>query len=323
MTIKTLSVFNDNEKNIATDILSAKVSTMLGRKMEEGDWDFVYCNTKKIPDSEWSNLHIDINYDGLGVEQKMLRVTKSGSILNECGTTKMHPAGTRSIRIPEEQDPMKAMVDILNQYNALIDSRTEAVLANTNKSTADMRIGWLLWKDTLEEFLYFEEEMEKPNPDLYYAEWNVTPARGARKSSRSLWIYEKDTGKKKYSVTTTAGAKIQPYFDVPAPNDQHLYHFKVQGVIVDGGLVKVWLTRSTAKYLELLLGSLDVERLSNAIDDFSFESSTAENNITTAGEIAIPIFIKEESYSKLKTLFTPISDEYMLQQFAINLRENS
>ncbi len=126
----------------------------------------------------------------------MLRVTKSGSILNECGTTKMHPAGTRSIRIPEEQDPMKAMVDILNQYNALIDSRTEAVLANTNKSTADMRIGWLLWKDTLEEFLYFEEEMEKPNPDLYYAEWNVTPARGARKSSRSLWIYEKDTGKR-------------------------------------------------------------------------------------------------------------------------------
>jgi hypothetical protein len=323
MTIKTLSVFTDNEKNIATDILSAKVSTMLGRKMEEGDWDFVYCNTKKIPDSEWSNLHIDINYDGLGVEHKMLRVTKSGSILNECGTTKIHPAGTRSIRIPEEQDPMKAMVDILNQYNALIDSRTEAVLANTNKSTADMRIGWLLWKDTLEEFLYFEEEMEKPNPDLYYAEWNVTPARGARKSSRSLWIYEKDTGKKKYSVTTTAGAKIQPYFDVPAPNDQHLYHFKVQGVIVDGGLVKVWLTRSTAKYLELLLGSLDVERLSNAIDDFSFENSTEENIITTAENIAIPIFIKEESYSKLKTLFDPISDEYMLQQFAINLGENS
>ncbi len=323
MTIKTLSVFTDNEKNIATDILSAKVSTMLGRKMEEGDWDFIYCNTKKIPDSEWSNLHIDINYDGLGVEHKMLRVTKSGSILNECGTTKMHPAGTRSIRIPEEQDPMKAMVDILNQYNALIDSRTEAVLANTNKSTADMRIGWLLWKDTLEEFLYFEEEMEKPNPDLYYAEWNVTPARGARKSSRSLWIYEKDTGKKKYSVTTTAGAKIQPYFDVPAPNDQHLYHFKVQGVIVDGGLVKVWLTRSTAKYLELLLGSLDVERLSNAIDDFSFENSTEENIITTAENIAIPIFIKKESYSKLKTLFDPISDEYMLQQFAINLGENS
>jgi len=100
-------------------------------------------------------------------------------------------------------------------------------------------IGWLLWKDTLEEFLYFEEKMEKPDPDLYYAEWNVTPARGARKPSKSLWVYEKDTGKKKYSVTTTAGAKIQPYFDVPAPNDQHLYHFKVQGVIVDGGLVKV------------------------------------------------------------------------------------
>ena len=74
--------------------------------------------------------------------------------------------------------------------------------------------------------------------------------------------------------------------------------------------------------MELLLGSLDVDRLSSAIDNFSFVSSTAENNITTAEEIAIPIFIKEGSYSKLKTLFTPISDEYMLQQFAINLGEN-
>ena len=153
MTIKTLSVFNESEINIATDLLSAKVSTMLGRKMEEGDWDFVYCNTKKIPETDWSNLNIDVNHDGLGVEHKMLRVTKSGSILNECGTTKMHPAGTRSIRIPDEEDPNKAMINILNQYNALIDSRTETVLSKTDKNIADMRIGWLLWKDTLEEFL--------------------------------------------------------------------------------------------------------------------------------------------------------------------------
>ena len=51
-----------------------------------------------------------------------------------------------------------------------------------------MRIGWLLWKDTLEEFLYFEESMLKPTISDYYAEWNITPARGARKESKSLWI---------------------------------------------------------------------------------------------------------------------------------------
>lgn len=323
MVVKTLEAFTDKEKNIATDILSAKVSTMLGRKMEEGDWDFVYCNAKNIPESDWSNLHIDINHEGLGVEHKMLRVTKSGSILNECGTTKMHPAGTRSIRIPDENDPEKAMISILSQYNELIDIRTDAVKANSKEKSADMRIGWLLWKDTLDEFLYFEEEMKKPNANGFYAEWNITPARGSRKSSRSLWIYEKKSGKKKYSVTTTAGAKIQPYFDVPAPNDKNLYYFKVQGVLADGGLVKVWLTRSTAKYLELLLGSLDSEVLSEAIDSFDLSASAELSDSTVAERIAVPVLIKERSYEKLKTLYPPLSDEYMLQQFAIHLGENS
>lgn len=317
--MKTLSVFTESEVKIATDLLSAKVSTMLGRKMEEADWDFVYCNTKKIPQTEWSNLHIDINHNGLGVEHKMLRVTRSGSILNECGTTKMHPAGTRSIRIPEENDPNKAMLDILNQYNEYIDSRVKNVLSNSENNTADIRTGWLLWKDNLEEFLYFEEEMLKPDPYLYYAEWSITPARGSRKPSKSLWIYNKETGRKKFSVTTTAGAKIQPYFDVPAPNDKNLYHFKVQGVLVDGGLVKVWLTRSTAKNLELLLGSLDTEKLSNAIDQFNGKETVAQDDFTAAESIAVPILIKECSYSKLKTIFKPISDEYMLQQFVIQL----
>jgi hypothetical protein len=323
MTVRTLKVFSDNEMEIAKDILSAKIATMLGRKMEEGDWDFVYCHTKKIPETDWSNLHIDINYDGLGVEHKMLRVKKAGSLLNECGTTKMHPAGTRSIRIPNEQDPNLAMTNILEQYNELIDSRANLVLAATDKKSADMRIGWLLWKEALDEFLYFEEEMSKPNPTLFYAEWNVTPARGSRKSSRSLWIYEKDTGKKKYSVTTTAGAKIQPYFDIPAPNDKNLYHFKVQGVYVDEGLVKVWLTKSTAKYLELLLGSLDTEVVSKAIDNFDSIRTQERFGVSVAETIAVPILIKESSYEKLKKLYSSKSDEYLLQQFAIHLGESS
>ena len=279
----------------------------------------MYCNAKNIPSADWSNLHIDINHNGLGVEHKMLKITKSGSILNECGTTKMHPAGTRSIRIPDETDPDKAMENILEQYNELIDRRTNAVLENSASRTADMRIGWLLWKDKLDEFLYFEETMSKPQPSEFYAKWNSTPARGARKASKSLWIYERSTGKKRYSVTTTAGAKIQPYFDIPAPDDQNLYYFKVQGVIVDGGLVKVWITRSTAKYLELLIGSLESNELSNAIDTLTIDNKPLRNTVEAAEDIAIPVLIRESSYEKLQAMFQPISDEYMFQQFAICL----
>ncbi len=322
MTIKTIKAFTDKEKSIANDLLSAKVATMLGRKMEEADWDFVYCNTKNIPKTPWSNLHIDINYDGLGVEHKMLRIKKSGNILSECGTTKMHPSGTRSIRIPDETDANKAMENILNQYNKLIEDRTKFVKDKSKDDKADMRIGWLLWKENLDEFLYFEEKMLKPNPKKYYAEWNITPKKGSRKESKSLWIFEKSSNKKKYSITTTAGAKIQPYFDVPAPKDKNLYYFKVQGVTTNEGLVKVWITKSTAKYLELLLGSLSSEALSEAIEKLSLNVDSNKNEEANKAEnLATPVFITSSAYQKLKESFTYISDEYMVQQFAINLGE--
>ncbi|MEF1211255.1 hypothetical protein REH77_03855 [Vibrio alginolyticus] len=319
---KLLPAFTSDEYQLANDLLSAKVATMLGRKMEEGDWDFVYCNSKRIPITEWSNVNIDINHNGIGVEHKMLRVTKAGPITQECGTTKMHPAGTRSIRIPAEEDPQKAMVSILSQYNDLIDNRTLAVKKNSSSNTADMRIGWLLWKDTLDEFLYFEEEMNKVDVNNYYAQWNVTPAKSARKGSRSLWIYERATDKKKFSVTTTAGAKIQPYFDVPAPSNPNLFHFVVQGVKIDGGLVKVWLTKSTAKYLELLLGSLDEQSISNSIDSFEIKDGNNDIERLSAEDLAVPIYVQVNAYAKLKQLFPDnISDEYLFQQLAISLGE--
>lgn len=319
MTSKTLQAFTKTEFDAARKLLAAKVSTMLGRKMEEADWDFVYCHAKMIPGTDWSNLHIDVNHRGLGVEQKMLRITRSGSILQECGTTKMHPAGTRSIRIPSESDADLAAANILAQYSELIETRTNAVRESNDGKAADMRIGWLLWKDGLDEFLYFEVEMLKPRAADYYAEWNVTPARGARKESRSLWIYEKKTGKKKYSVTTDAGVKIQPYFDVPPPSDKNLYHFKVQGVLVDGGLVEIWLTKSTAKYLELLYGALDAKTLSKAILSFNPEARAETAKKFFVGEdIAVPIRISVPAYKKLWQIFSASSDEDLLQQFALN-----
>lgn len=110
-----------------------------------------------------------------------------------------------------------------------------------------------------------------------------------------------------------------------APNATNLYHFKVQGVSVEGELSKVWLTRSTAKYLELLLGALDASEVSKAIGNYipSTHNNETESNFSSAEvHIVVPLLIREQSYEKLRTLFSPIIDEYMFQQLAINLGES-
>lgn len=135
----------------------------------------------------------------------------------------MHPAATRSIRIDDTNKAANdVMKDVFAQYADLIQVRTNRVQAAAPKVAPNMRTGWLIWEDNLTEFLYFEERMMAPNPEKFTAEWNVTPAKGARKASKSLWIYDRDTKQKRYSVTTSAGIKIQPYFDVPlSPSPPH------------------------------------------------------------------------------------------------------
>ncbi len=320
--VNSLPAFSSAELTIANDLLSITVSAMLGRKMEEGDWNFVYSNSKRIPISAWSNLNIDICHNGLGVEHKMLRVVSDKTILEECGTTKMHPAGTRSIRIPDEEDADSAMKNILGQYTDIIEERTKKVKENSENDRADMRFGWLLWKETLDEFLYFEEKMEKPNPKNYFARWHETLAAGSRKSSRSLWIFDKSSKRKKYSVTTTAGAKIQPYFDIPSPEDPNLYYFKVQGVHMDGGLVRVWLTKSTAAYLELLVGELSCDALSSAILNAEYHNESCNKDFVLANDRGTSVIITSEAYSRLRSNFKPISDEYLFQQLAMQLGSN-
>lgn len=316
----TLSVFNDAEYEAAMSLLSAKVATMIGRKMEEDDWDFVYCNAKQIPRTSWSNLDIDINHCGLGVEHKMLRVLKKGCIKDVCGTTLMHPSATRSIRIDSAiTDPNVASKEVLKQYADLIGHRRNKVRENSPDGEADMRTGWLLWKDMLDEFLYFEEQMVEPDPDAYYADWNETPARGSRKATKSLWIYERDTGKKKFSVTTSAGAKIQPYFDVPSPTDMNLYYFKVQGRILDGGLVEVWVTKSTAKYLELMVGSLEPDVLSAKFLSFSPVGEEHCGEFEGADSLAVPIVVSTEAYDHLKSCFEYVSDEKLIQDYVLSI----
>jgi hypothetical protein len=74
-----------------------------------------------------------------------------------------------------------------------------------------MRNGWLLWQDSLRQFLYFEEPLIAPKPSQFTAMW-VERHSGARKGARNLWIYEKRTGKKRFSVTADRGPKDSTIF---------------------------------------------------------------------------------------------------------------
>src|SRR5207302_2290043 len=106
--------------------------------------------------------------------------------------------------------------------------------------------------------------MKAPNPDDYIAKW-VESGGGGRLKSRNLWIYDRVTRRKRFSVTTAAGAKIQPYFDVPLPGDPNLYLFTVIGEVIVEGRIRCWLTRSTLEDLRSILGKVDSQTISRAV----------------------------------------------------------
>jgi hypothetical protein len=363
--MSALSCFSEAEFERAKIYLASQVAIMMGRKFEEGDWCRVYCAAKGLPDTGWSNLSIDVMYGNLGVEHKMLCQKSDQAIKAACGTTLMHPAGTRSIRIPSESDPTTAARIVLGQYADLINQRAGFVqimneynngdlerskaaekiaalygmsLASASKlvppkrtpvvngapthSKPDMRTGWLLWQDSLQEFLYFEERTTPPNPDNYYAEW-VDSGGGRRKKSRNLWVYDKETRTKKFSITTEAGAKIQPYFSVPTPDDPNLYYFRVQGEKIDDGSVRIWLTQNTAAYLRHLVGSLDKNVLSSAILEAAKQVSEDQTVREPLGEVAVPVIITIPAYEALKTSFEGVSDEHMVQVLIRSLGRDS
>lgn len=180
----------------------------------------------------------------------------------------------------------------------------------------------MLWQTSLTEFLYFEEEALNPNPAGYFAEWKESGGSGARKPSKNLWIYEKETGRKRYSVTTAAGAKIQPYFDVPPPNDPNLYMFRVQGEEIASGTIRIWVGASTARELERLVGSLTPERLMEVIASVAGEVEEGRSNTSVAWEQAIPILLTSESYHVLVASFPGAkSDEHLAQLLVGSLRK--
>lgn len=308
----TLPCFTPEQKDRAHILLAIRVAHMVGRKFEEGDWAYVYCRAKGIPKAGWSNLNIDVTYENLGVEHKMLCYRSDATLAQAFGTTLMHPSATRSIRIPSlDSEPNEAMQDILSQYVELIRARrTKVEEQNRSGKSVDMRTGWLLWQESHRQFLYFEEPMVEPDPSLYYAEWVERQVGGGiRKGSKNLWIFEKTSGRKRYSVTTSAGAKIQPYFDVPPPDDPNVYLFTVIGEQLTIGQIRVWLTPGTAKELERLVGSLDIDAVSEAVLKTIEKVAEAERGVVTMEEAGVSVMLREDAYRALVEFFPNVSDE--------------
>lgn len=310
---KTLPAFTTDEYTRTHNLLAARVAFMMGRKFEEGDWAHVYCTAKNIPSRGWSNLNIDVIHNGLGVEHKMLRPAGDRPVREVFGTRLMHPSATRSIRI-SNGDPDVVMRDVLGQYRDFLEQRRELVLRSCPDFELDMRTGWVLWQSNLKEFVYFEEETLAPDPADYIAEWHVNSERGGRKESKSLWIFERETGLKKYSVTTTAGAKIQPYFDVPPSSDPNVYVFRVQGEEVSPGLVRVWVTASIARELQGLVGSLTPTNLESVVTASLSAPTISETKTAYLTDEATAISVTSATYATLQRQFpNAVSDAHCVQ----------
>jgi hypothetical protein len=216
------------------------------------------------------------------------------------------------------------MRDVLTQYGALIAARADKVRSASGKDDSpDMRTGWLLWQDSLRQFLYFEEEMLPPNPDDYTAKWVQRVSRGARKPSTNLWIFEKETGRKRYSVTTEAGAKIQPYFDIPPITDPNLCIFTVIGEVINTESVRVWVTESTRRELVGLIGDLDGDKLSNIVLKTAAAIAGMGKIVEAQQERAFALQISISAYQALQAALPGVNDEHSFQLLAQHLRETN
>ena len=321
-----LPVFDDEQRETAHRLLAFRVAHMMGRKLEEADWTDVYAAALGMEPTTWSNLDIDIMHGHLGVEQKALRY-KSVRIEEACGTTLMHPSLTRSIRInSQEPDPNVAMASVFEQYAGVVENRRlEVAQRNQTGREVELRSGWLLWQDSLRQFLYFEEPMKVPSAPDYFAEWRLSGREnGKRKPSKNLWIYEKSTQLKRYSVTTDAGAKIQPYFDVPPPSDPNLYIFTVIGEHIALGRVRVWIANRTATELRRVLGSLDIDVLEQAIYRAAHDlANQPVVPVLKELEAVLPLVISESAYDTLLAAMPGVNDDHRFQLLLDHVRLQS
>jgi hypothetical protein len=241
-----------------------------GWKFLDRDWTAVYCYAKGLPESKWSNYDLDVVYKdggrGVGVELKIMNVGSDALRDDDQRIAEvMHPAATRTIAINPKASATKAMDDFVVKYREMIAKRRSGVAIATGvaESQVELRLGLLLYQEidpesNQRQFVYFETPMAEANEE-WVAKWKPVwedRSGGKRRDSHSLAIYDAP-GHKCFSITTSSGFKVQPYYSIPGAGDPNLYVFDVQGATSIEGVVNVHLTAQNARILEQYLGSLE------------------------------------------------------------------
>ncbi len=117
-------------------------------------------------------------------------------------------------------------------------------------------------------------------------------------------------------MTTSAGVKLQPYFDVPGVNDGNLYHWTIIGESIDPGDVRIWLTARTAGALRSLIGSLDKDVVSSFV--LEFVASKPEEDAQAVGpedaDAVVEVMMTKEAYAVLGDTFPSTNDDHLIQQ---------
>jgi hypothetical protein len=254
---------------------------------------------------------------GLGLEIKMLSV-KDVPIVNQCGTSLMHPSATRSISLPSG-NAHTAMKQVLTEYSELLETRRLSVEKQFGEK-AELRSGWLLWKRNLDEFLYFEEKLEVPDFSQFTADWYEHNSDSARRRSRNLWIFDQ-YGRKRYSVTTERGVKVQPYFDIPPLGAKNMAIFKIQGEEIKDNLVRIWLTSSTfEKLLSLFNSNFSSKKFAEILGDIP--ALLAGEVLESLEADLREIQIEKEIYERLCEKISGVSDEHRIRQFISHVSKN-
>lgn len=238
-----------------------------GRQISDRDWEEIYSRVKGLPQTGWSNQPFnDILHGNIGIEMKL----KGDERLErrDPGERIMHPSATRAVEYPSEDLPAEERKNrLLEGYNSLLRDFAESVSEDgTDWRDADIRWGILLYKKDYSQFLYFEKEIEFPNPDDYYA-----------RQERNFYIYEKSTDVKRFSVTTDP--KIQQYFTIPDEKYLYRFHIEYDEQTDDSGWDYIPIRVSPHVYetfREATEGETDEERLQDLLTEAEQQRSLGE-----------------------------------------------
>jgi hypothetical protein len=96
----------------------------------------------------------------------------------------------------------------------------------------------------------------------------------------------------------------------------------VIGEAINFGKVRVWITSATAKDLERIIGSLDVDVVSDAILKGAKKVDVSEGGVVAVEEAGVSIVLRRDAYGALIDAFPGVNDEHcfrFLDAFLKNL----